>query len=495
MNLTDRTFNRLVLIALAIGFAALTAASAMALWTVSQNETHERLVEHTYEVGISIGQYQLLLERAEAARRGYLLDRSPRFEGVYTRAIKAVADKLDAIADLTSDNQDQRARVERLRALTRAQTAALDSSIALARAGNIEGALVEFNRDQSTRTLFAIRALSEEMVEGEGRLLAQRSRQQESSLLQLYFVLGGAGVLVLLVGFGSAWAIRRYTTDLTTARDRLNLLNTDLEGAVQARTSQLQRANDEIQRFAYIVSHDLRSPLVNIMGFTAELQAASGILSTALDRIEDAQPDLIDPAARLAVKEDLPEAVGFIRSSTQKMDRLINAILRLSREGRRTLTPELLPMDRVMAEIIATFEQQLTARQADVVVAGKLPDVVSDRVAVDQILSNLIENAIKYGRTDGTGEVRVSGERHGNAVSFAVTDNGRGIAPGDHERVFDLFRRSGSQDQPGEGLGLAHVRALAYRLGGTVTIDSALGEGSTFRLTLPVTYSEREAHA
>jgi signal transduction histidine kinase len=333
------------------------------------------------------------------------------------------------------------------------------------------------------------------MREAEYALLAERSGREQASLTAVQLVLGFTGLMLLLVGAGSFWLVRRYTADLTTARDRLHLLNTDLEGAVRARTAQLQRANDEIQRFAYIVSHDLRSPLVNIMGFTAELQTASDQLTTTFDRVDAAQPELIDEPARLAVKEDLPEAVGFIRSSTQKMDRLINAILRLSREGRRTLNPEHLPMDRVMADIIASFEQQLTARQAVVVVAGKLPNIVSDRVAVEQILSNLIENAIKYGRTDGSGEVRVSGQRHGDTVSFAVADNGRGIAPGDHERIFDLFRRSGAQDQPGEGLGLAHVRALAYRLGGTVTIDSALGEGSTFRLTLPVTYSEREANA
>jgi signal transduction histidine kinase len=304
----------------------------------------------------------------------------------------------------------------------------------------------------------------------------------------------GSGLVVVLGGI-SIFLVRRSARARDNAEALLRDNNLNLEATIDERTADLREANDEIQRFAYIVSHDLRSPLVNIMGFTAELQTASDQLTTTFDRVDAAQPELIDEPARLAVKEDLPEAVGFIRSSTQKMDRLINAILRLSREGRRTLNPEHLPMDRVMADIIASFEQQLTARQADVVVAGKLPNIVSDRVAVEQILSNLIENAIKYGRTDGSGEVRVSGERHGDTVSFAVADNGRGIAPGDHERIFDLFRRSGAQDQPGEGLGLAHVRALAYRLGGTVTIDSALGQGSTFRLTLPVTYSEREANA
>jgi signal transduction histidine kinase len=494
-QIDDRRFNRLALVGLGAGFLLLIAAFAAAITTFILNQSSAERVRHTYEVVDQLSRLEVQLERAEAGRRGFLLAQSPYRLEVYGVNAALTPRTLDGLAAMVADNRGQLRRAEGLRAIVNRHLSELASSIALARSGQTAEARRRFEAASASTEIRRIRTLTAQMREAEYALLAERSRREQASLTAVQLVLGFTGLMLLLVGAGSFWLVRRYTADLTTARDRLHLLNTDLEGAVRARTAQLQRANDEIQRFAYIVSHDLRSPLVNIMGFTAELQTASDQLTTTFDRVDAAQPELIDEPARLAVKEDLPEAVGFIRSSTQKMDRLINAILRLSREGRRTLNPEHLPMDRVMADIIASFEQQLTARQADVVVAGKLPNIVSDRVAVEQILSNLIENAIKYGRTDGSGEVRVSGERHGDTVSFAVADNGRGIAPGDHERIFDLFRRSGAQDQPGEGLGLAHVRALAYRLGGTVTIDSALGEGSTFRLTLPVTYSEREANA
>ena len=88
------------------------------------------------------------------------------------------------------------------------------------------------------------------------------------------------------------------------------------------------------------------------------------------------------------------------------------------------------------------------------------------------------------------GEIVVRGQRHGARARFEVQDNGRGIAPQDHERIFELFRRSGPQDQRGEGIGLAHVRALAYRLGGTVTVSSELNEGATFIVDLPVAYQD-----
>jgi signal transduction histidine kinase len=105
------------------------------------------------------------------------------------------------------------------------------------------------------------------------------------------------------------------------------------------------------------------------------------------------------------------------------------------------------------------------------------------------VLSNLIENAVKYLKPGRPGQITVRGHQVGGRVIYEVQDNGRGIDPKDHERIFELFRRSGVQDQPGEGIGLAHVRALAYRLGGLITCESALDQGATFRLSLPAKIS------
>ena len=96
------------------------------------------------------------------------------------------------------------------------------------------------------------------------------------------------------------------------------------------------------------------------------------------------------------------------------------------------------------------------------------------------------------GRPGRPGVIRVTGGADFGRAWVDVIDNGRGIATRDHERVFDLFRRSGVQDQPGEGIGLAHARALAYRLGGTIEVQSELGEGSTFRLILPIEWQSGE---
>ena len=126
---------------------------------------------------------------------------------------------------------------------------------------------------------------------------------------------------------------------------------------------------------------------------------------------------------------------------------------------------------------------------ATITVAADLPPITSDRLGVEQILSNVTENALKYLKPGRPGRIELSGRREGPRAVFTVSDNGRGIDPRDHQRIFDLFRRSGAQDQPGEGIGLAHVRALAYRLGGTVAVESALDEGSAFRISLPAAFA------
>lgn len=487
MNLTDRTFNRLVLTALTVGFSALLAAGATAVWTVSQNQDHARLIEDAYQVDATIGRYQIQLERAETARRGYLLDQNALFENGYRASTDAATRALDRLKSLVRDPRQQR-RYVRLRGLTQVEVAAMETSMRLARSGDLGRAQAIFDEERSVRALSEIRVLSEQMTKAQDTLLVQRNVDEQASLLQLYLVLAGAGLLLLLVGLGSGWAIRRYTGDLARTRDDLRDLNANLEDAVNKRTADLQLANDEIQRFAYIISHDLRAPLVNITGFTAELESATKLVSDYISQTYERSPTDVPATVLLAAREDLPEATDFIRSSAQKMDRLINAILRLAREGRRSLNPEQLPINALVKTVTDSLEHRLGERGATIEVQPHLPDIVNDRVAVEQLFSNLLENAVKYLDPARAGAIVVRGERRGERAVFEVIDNGRGIDPRDHQRIFDLFRRSGAQDQPGEGIGLAHARALAYRLGGTIGCESKLGEGASFSLSLPVIY-------
>jgi signal transduction histidine kinase len=185
-----------------------------------------------------------------------------------------------------------------------------------------------------------------------------------------------------------------------------------------------------------------------------------------------------------AIADDFEEALSFIKASITKMDRLINAVLTISREGNRTLRPEEIDMNALLTTMSQAMAHQAQATGAQVEI-GSLPEVVSDRLALEQIFSNLLDNALKYLKPDEPGQVRVMGRTEGNRVIIEVEDNGRGIDQRDQDRVFELFRRAGPQDRPGEGMGLAHVRALVRRLGGVINLKSTPGKGSTFTVTLP----------
>jgi signal transduction histidine kinase len=260
---------------------------------------------------------------------------------------------------------------------------------------------------------------------------------------------------------------------------------------VRERTAELGRANQEIQRFAYIVTHDLRAPLVNIMGFTSELEESLKAIQSVF-RPTDANGE-VNPSdrpaaedARTAVSKDLPEAIGFIRSSIRKMDRLINAILKLSREGRRVLTPEALRVDALLKNAAANVQHQIAEADGEVAIEAKVPAVISDRLALEQIFGNLLENAVKYREPQRPLKIMIRAhESPGRRIIVEIEDNGRGIAKADHERVFELFRRSGDQDLPGEGIGLAHARTMMRNLGGDITLASELGQGTTIKLNLP----------
>jgi signal transduction histidine kinase len=478
----DRQFGRRVLALVLAGFIAVLAAGSTALLVMIRGQDQAMWVDHTWLVESHVGGIRLALEEMRSARRGLLLKLPSVTPATYAAAQAHLDREIGAFTKLTQDNPAQQANAAEMRR----RAADLDRLFH----GLLSGQVASDVPGEPHRQAVAagVQQVAEQMLAAERKLLVRRQQDARASVETFYFVLGLTAVLLVFVGAASVMVILRYTRDLTQTRDDLRGLNANLEGAVQDRTRDLQRANDEIQRFAYIVSHDLRSPLVNVMGFTAELEASAKPLAALIAAADEQAPGLVSPDARAAVMEDLPESVGFIRNSTQKMDRLINAILRLSREGRRTLSPERVALTPLVESIVGGIRHLIDDRGAAVQVQAAMPTLFIDRLAVEQILSNLIENALKYLHPGRPGEIRVSAEMRGSRVLIHIADNGRGIDPRDHERIFDLFRRSGMQDQPGEGIGLAHVRALAYRLGGIVSVGSKLGEGATFTVDFPAKF-------
>jgi signal transduction histidine kinase len=228
------------------------------------------------------------------------------------------------------------------------------------------------------------------------------------------------------------------------------------------------------------------------MGFTTEIESIKKDIFENLAALR--QSDSVEAKKDVEVSREFDESLGFIKSAIGKMDRLINSILKLSREGNRTFNPEYVSMDGLLKTITDSVSHQAAENDVEIILEP-LPPLKSDRLALEQIFSNLVDNGLKYTQPGRPGQLRIRGRIHQAQVVYEVEDNGRGIAAEDHQRVFDLFRRAGLQDQRGEGIGLAHVRALVRRLGGYMALKSEPGIGTTFIVTLPRRMQETESKA
>lgn len=499
----DATRRRAIgqILLLAAGFLALVAISAASVILVNRAREDNSWVVHTVEVENQINTLLLEIRRAESAARGYLLTLGPVFLADHEAAVAGIIPGVDRLQQLISDNPTQIANISKLRTAVEQRLAQFAQEMDFVKGNDQANATELVRQAAASNTTGSIRDIAAAMLAEENRLFAQRTENADrTQVLASSVTIAGSSCVIALAGL-SIFLVRRSARARDEAEAQLRDSNVNLESIVEERTADLREANEEIQRFAYIVSHDLRSPLINIMGFTSELEELRGDIFKRIAMLgrgassaplvpdhatEDAE--LVLDGADKQLSQDFTEALGFIKSSIAKMDRLISAILNLTREGRREFQPVPIDTRELIEGIVSTVAHQAAEANAQIRIEP-LPDIVSDRLALEQIFSNLIDNALKYLKPGVPGDVSVRGRTKLGFAVFEISDNGRGIDPKDHQRIFDLFRRAGTQDRPGQGIGLAHVRALVRRLGGTMSVASELHNGSTFTITLPLNWA------
>jgi len=498
----DATRRRAIgqILLLAAGFLVLVAISATSVILVNQAREDNAWVVHTIEVENQLSTLLLQIRRAESASRGYLLTSDPRFLAEHEAATATILPDVDKLARLAGDNPIQIENSKQLRAPVKARLDEFTKAIDFVKRNDIAGGVAMLHEPGAGDSVARIDDIAAAMRTEEDRLFALRTATADrTQRLASGVTVAGSGLVIALAAI-SIFLVRRSARARDEAEALLRDNNLNLEATVDERTADLREANNEIQRFAYIVSHDLRSPLVNIMGFTSELEELRADIFRRISTLrresastaplpaiaDETEPVLEGQDSQLS--QDFSEALGFIKSSIAKMDRLISAILSLTREGRREFEPVRIETRELIEAIVTTMAHQAAEAEARIRIEP-LPDIISDRLALEQIFSNLIDNAVKYLKPGVAGDITVRGRTKLGFAIFEVADNGRGIDPKDHQRIFDLFRRAGTQDRPGQGIGLAHVRALVRRLGGTMSVQSELNNGSTFTITLPIAWT------
>lgn len=248
----------------------------------------------------------------------------------------------------------------------------------------------------------------------------------------------------------------------------LHQLTVELEARVVERTAALKAANEklevinhELEHFTYAAAHDLKSPLRGIQNLVQFL-------------MEDA-------AALLPAKSQ--KHLSLLQGRAHRLEQLLNGLLDYSRIGREHYASETVNTRALVEEI-----SELLAPPAgfSITAAASLPTLVTHRVPLATVLRNLISNALKHHHQPLLGQVRVTARFLDNWIEFSVVDNGPGIAPEFHKRIFDMFQTLQSRDVvEGSGIGLALVKKIIESYGGQITVDSALGQGATFRFSWP----------
>jgi PAS domain S-box-containing protein len=242
------------------------------------------------------------------------------------------------------------------------------------------------------------------------------------------------------------------------------------EESLVTQAAELRRSNEDLEQFAHVASHDLRSPLNTILQFTELMVRKHG---ASLDA-------------------EMVELLQIIRNSAGRMGDLITALLtysRLNDESSREATP--VSSLTVYENAVANLSAALAEAQARIECAD-LPEVVSNPAQLLQVFQNLISNALHY-RGAVTPHIRVSAERQNSFWLFSVSDNGPGIAPQYHSLIFEPFKRLHGADRPGSGIGLAFCRKFIEREGGKIWVESEEGKGATFRFTLPAVENKSSA--
>jgi len=237
-----------------------------------------------------------------------------------------------------------------------------------------------------------------------------------------------------------------------------------LEARVAERTESLLRSNDELRAFSYTVSHDLRAPL----------RAVNGFLQLLLE-------DHLHPGDNGA-----SELTHNILRATNRMDTLIQDLVAYTQISKVPIPVKPVDCQKLIAELLTQCEVRLRPQQVSVETCGEFPIVIANPAILESALSNLFDNAVKFRKPSNNATIVFRGAPNGKNLRLWVEDDGIGIAPEHHDRIFNVFERLHGYEVPGTGIGLALVRRWISGMQGSVGVESKIGEGSRFWIDLPL---------
>jgi signal transduction histidine kinase len=466
----------------------------------AQQAAAQRMALHTKDVIADAEAVFRTLVEAHNAVRAYVFFGDPVYRDVYQRAAGRGPGVVARLTDQVRDNPAQVEQAGRVGAAARG-LADLQADLARMAGDGRRAEATELIRVyEGQRRIDAVRAEVDAFLAAEERLDRDRMAALDRvARLQLWVL--ASGVVLALASTGLLlWLFSRgFARRVATLRDNARRLADgkdltarlpgddeigQLDRVFHDMADALAQRNRENEMFVYSVSHDLRSPLVNLQGFSQELAAVAQDVRGRLDA--DGVPPAVRDGVRQLIDRDMAESVHFIQTAVARLSAIIDALLRLSRIGRVEYRMQEVDTRAVAVRVAEALRGTLAEKGAAVDV-GPLPPCWGDPTAVEQVFANLVGNAVNYLDPARLGRVEVGGgevDVHGRRV-YHVRDNGLGI-PADHlPKVFSAFQRLHPTVATGEGIGLALVRRVMDRHGGRIWVESEPGVGTTFFVAFP----------
>ena len=522
------TQKGLALIAIPLLFQIILAAALIS--GQAYRSRVERWAIHTKEVIAQAETFFRVLVEADSQVNAYAMTGDPRSVATFDQLLARLPDETSALGNLVADNPTQ---VERVHSIAGKASRFADEMRTLHHLAQTKDTVAATARlqDFSIRAPIAeIRAELDSFVGSEAAL--DRERLAALATIQAIMAWGitGGMAALLLTGLLCAWFfgrtivgrlavlnenVRRITageslatrvggTDevavldesfhrmaesLKDAAEKEKKFQLDLErraGELTVINRELMQKSDENEMFVYSVSHDLRSPLVNLQGFSKELGIAMREMRELFHAVE------VPPGMRAQgddiLDHGMAEPVTFIQTAVTRLSAIIDALLRLSRAGRVEYQRKDVDTAEVARRVIDATRSVMSEKKAQVSIVGGLPRVWGDPTAVEQIFANLIGNALNYLDRKRPGVIEVGSsayEGDPGLVTCYVKDNGLGIPEAYLGKIFGIFQRVHGNVAVGEGIGLALVRRMVERHGGRIWVESTENVGSTFFVALP----------
>lgn len=489
--------NTKISLGFAIALSVLMATSITAYVTIHQLSRYTKLVEHSYRVLEQTDDLRIAIRDAQSGMRNYLLLGDTSYLRTYYRNAGVMQRKATSLYNLVADDTTQRGRVDTLRQLIGGQ---LDE-LAIYQTYPPSPAVAQTLLLNEREPLRIFKGTVTRLRQYEEKLLQRRNQQQSlfqklapsaiivSAVLAVIIVLWLFNKIVAelhandrlrleltQVNQDTAQRIRGieylaqqvvqgdYKVKITdSGTDRLGSLATLLNQMTQALDDAfgtLEKRNQELDQFAYVASHDLKAPLRG--------------LTSIVGWIEDEQAAELSPALRTYLDQ--------MKGRLGRLEDLINGLLayaRASRTERTTETVNVEHLAREVADLVVPPDFRLE-------LAPDLPTFDTDRLSLQQVFTNLFSNAVKYHGPGGTGRLRLSCRDAGRYYEFRVQDNGPGIAPEHHQKIFLLFQTLRDRHTAeSTGIGLSIVKRIIDDRKGSIRVESALGQGATFIFTWP----------